>query len=348
MIPSHIKIGDFISPLNEYIIKNNYSKIAFLADNNSYKYCLKPNEKSFSFEYNIIKIKEGEANKILQSCEKVWKKLIQLKFDRHSLIINLGGGVICDLGGFVASTYMRGIDFINIPSTLLSQVDASIGGKVGIDYYNLKNLIGVFNEPKEVLVDINLLKTLSKRELKSGFAEIIKHCLIRDKDMFFKISKTKWDSNSWKELVKHSISIKYDIVKNDPTEQGMRKILNFGHTIGHAIETTYLSKSKKFLHGEAISIGIICEAFISNYFNKLSHSDLNIITKYLLSIYPLPKLNFKKEIINNTLLDKKNKSNKIRTCILSGIGSCEYNFEIDKDLISNSIDFYNKNTNEKN
>ena len=165
---------------------------------------------------------------------------------------------------------MRGIDFINIPSTLLAQVDASVGGKLGIDLHNLKNLIGVFREPNCVIVDINFLNTLPERELKSGFAEVIKHCLIRDQKMFRNIMNIRWEDNNWEEIVKHSIEIKSEVVKKDLKESGIRKILNFGHTIGHAIETTYLDKNQRILHGEAISIGMICESYISVSYTHLT------------------------------------------------------------------------------
>ena len=245
MIPNHIKIGNAGKILSQYISKNNFSKIGFLSDKNSSKYCINRILENHKFDYHTITIEEGEENKSLSTCEKVWEELINLKFDRNSLLINIGGGVICDLGGFVASTYMRGIDFINIPTTLLSQVDASVGGKLGVDFQNLKNIIGVFREPNSVIIDTIFLQTLSERELRSGFAEVIKHCLIRDRAMFDKISKKEWNDSDWDEIVKHSISIKSEVVSKDLKESGLRKILNFGHTIGHAIETTYLDKKNK-------------------------------------------------------------------------------------------------------
>ena len=285
MIPNHIKIGNAEKFISQYITEHSFSKIGFLVDSNSADHCLKQIEQKFSFDFHVITISDGEENKNLSTCEKVWQELINLKFDRNSLLINLGGGVVCDLGGFVASTYMRGIDFINVPTTLLSQVDASVGGKLGVDFNNLKNLIGIFKEPSCVIIDTNFLKTLSEKELKSGFAEVIKHCLIRDKKMFDKISKFMWSENNWDEIIKHSISIKSEVVNKDLKESGLRKILNFGHTIGHAIETTYLNKYNKMLHGEAISIGLICESYISYHHQKINSSDLKLITDYIFNIY---------------------------------------------------------------
>ena len=346
MIPDHIKIGDIEKILSKYISENNFSKIGFLVDINSANKCLSIIKQNIKFDYQIITIEEGEKNKCLSTCEKVWKELINKKFDRNSLLINLGGGVICDLGGFVASTYMRGIDFINIPTTLLSQVDASVGGKLGVDFQNLKNIIGIFREPNSVIVDTTFLNSLSERELKSGFAEVIKHCLIRDKEMFDKISRNHWNQNDWDEIVSHSISIKSEVVSKDLKESGLRKILNFGHTIGHAIESTYLNEKNKLLHGEAIAIGIICESFISYHHNKIDKSELEIITKYILKVYDLPKLDFFDTIIKNTYHDKKNISQNIRTCILNGIGSCDYDINIEPELIYKSLEYFNQKCDE--
>ena len=231
--------------------------------------------------------------------------------------------------------------FINIPTTLLSQVDASVGGKLGIDYKNIKNIIGVFKEPNKVIIDTNYLNTLSEGELKSGYAEVIKHCLIRDKIMFDKIYNQKWTDIDWDFIINHSIKIKSDIVKKDIKENGLRKILNFGHTIGHAIETTYLNKLDKFLHGEAIAIGMICEAYISNNFNKLRNDELEKTTNYIRKVFNLSKVEYYDEIIKNAYFDKKNLSDKIRISSLKGIGNCEYDIVINEDIIIQSLDYYN-------
>ena len=341
MIPDHILIGKTENNLSKIIKSGNYSKVAFLLDTNTLNHCFNKISKSIDFQYAKILIDEGEENKNLETSKKVWDKLIEYKFDRKSILINLGGGVICDLGGFVASTFMRGIDFINIPTTLLSQVDASVGGKLGIDYKNIKNVIGVFKEPNKVIIDTNYLITLSERELKSGYAEVIKHCLIRDKIMFDKIHNHEWTDIDWDFIINHSIKIKSDIVKKDLKENGLRKILNFGHTIGHAIETTYLNKLNKFLHGEAIAIGMICEAYISNHINKLRNDELEKITNYIRKVFKLSKVEYYDEIIKNAYFDKKNLSEKIRTSSLKGIGNCEYDIEIKEDIIIQSLNYYN-------
>ena len=341
MIPDHILIGKTENNLSKIIKSGNYSKVAFLLDTNTLNHCFNRISNSIDFQYEKILIDDGEENKNLETSKKVWDKLIEYKFDRKSILINLGGGVICDLGGFVASTFMRGIDFINIPTTLLSQVDASVGGKLGIDYKNIKNIIGVFKEPNKVIIDTNYLNTLSERELKSGYAEVIKHCLIRDKIMFDKIYNLEWTDIDWDFIINHSIKIKSDIVKKDIKENGLRKILNFGHTIGHAIETTYLNKLDKFLHGEAIAIGMICEAYISNNFNKLRNDELEKTTNYIRKVFNLSKVEYYDEIIKNAYFDKKNLSDKIRISSLIGIGNCEYDIVINEDIIIQSLDYYN-------
>ena len=341
MIPNHIKIGNAKEFLLEYISHSNFSKIGILVDENTKISCLNKLKDSLDFNYHEIEIKSGEENKNLQTCSNVWGILTKLNFDRKSLIINLGGGVICDLGGFVASTYKRGIQFINIPTTLLGQVDASVGGKLGIDFNNYKNQIGIFREPNLIIVDPEFLASLPKRELRSGFAEVIKHCIIRDEKKLDQILNSNWEKSDWLEIVKHSIKIKSKVVNEDMKEDGPRKILNFGHTIGHAIETTYINKENRFLHGEAISIGIICEAYLSHKLNKLSTIDLNKIVDIIKSIFGNNTIEYFEEIVRNAYHDKKNIDDKIRTCILNKIGQCEYDHEISPNHIIESLEYYN-------
>ena len=341
MIPNHIKIGNAKEFLLEYISHSNFSKIGILVDENTKSICLNKLKDSLDFNYHEIEIKSGEENKNLQTCSNVWGILTKLNFDRKSLIINLGGGVICDLGGFVASTYKRGIQFINIPTTLLGQVDASVGGKLGIDFNNYKNQIGIFREPNLIIVDPEFLASLPKRELRSGFAEVIKHCIIRDEKKLDQILNSNWEKSDWLEIVKHSIKIKSKVVNDDRKEDGPRKILNFGHTIGHAIETTYMNKENRFLHGEAISIGIICEAYLSHKLNKLSTIDLNKIVDIIKSIFGNNTIGYFEEIVRNAYHDKKNIDDKIRTCILNKIGHCEYDHEISPNHIIESLEYYN-------
>jgi 3-dehydroquinate synthase len=341
MIHNHINISNIEDSLSSFLSNNNYSKIAILVDNNSKFHCLQKINHIVK-NSNIIEIKSGEINKNINTCISVWNSLTNLNFDRKSLLINLGGGVICDLGGFIAATYMRGIDFINIPTTLLSQVDASVGGKLGIDFNNYKNQIGVFLEPNKVLVDTSFLSTLSTRELRSGFAEVIKHCLIKDEDQFNKILKNDWKKNDWIDIVKHSISIKSKIVDSDLKEKGIRKILNFGHTIGHAIESTFLNSKNNLLHGEAIAIGMICESYISYLSKSLNKNELEKITEFIINTFDPIKIKFLNKILDNVIHDKKNINNEINICFLNRIGNCNYDFKVTPKIIKKSLEYYNK------
>ena len=293
-----------------------YSKIAILVDENTKRDCFPKLQK---LENSIvIEIKSGEEYKNINSCNFIWEQLTKHNFDRNSLLINLGGGVIGDMGGFCASIYKRGIDFVQIPTTLLSMVDASVGGKVGISFNQFKNQIGLFNNPKSVLINPNFLETLAENQLKSGFAEVVKHALISDNNLWKQLMSTTFDSLDWGNIIETSVQIKNKIVSVDPFEKGERKKLNFGHTFGHAIESFYLEKETPILHGEAVFMGMILETEISN----LSKKEKNEIKNYILSNFALPytpkKNNLHKFLIN----DKKNKEEKINFSLLNKIGSC--------------------------
>ena len=217
---------------------SGYSKVAILVDENTKRDCL---PKLPQFENPIIiEIKSGEENKNINTCNFIWEQLTAQHFDRNSLLINLGGGVIGDMGGFAASTYKRGIDFIQIPTTLLAMVDASVGGKLGVDFNGLKNQIGLFNNPESVLIFPEFLETLPENQLKSGFAEVVKHALISDKNLWEELTSTTFDKLNWEAIILTSIQIKNNIILSDPFEKGNRKKLNFGHTFGHAVESYYL------------------------------------------------------------------------------------------------------------
>lgn len=293
-----------------------YSKIAILVDENTKKYCL---EKISKIKYTvIIEIKSGEENKSLKTCHSIWKQLVKNNFDRNSLIINLGGGIIGDIGGFCASTYKRGIDFIHIPTTLLAMVDASIGGKLGVNLNNLKNQVGIFQNPKSVIINTDFLDTLPEKEIISGFAEIVKHALIADQELWNKIKCTELTQLNIEEIIIRSVKLKNNIILTDLYERGERKKLNFGHTFGHAIESYYLEKGTPISHGEAIYIGIILETELS----KLTSLEKNEIKNYILSNFKLPYTPNKNELLKFLENDKKNQSKKINFSLLEGIGDC--------------------------
>ena len=333
--------------LNNFITSKDYSSVFILVDENTEQNCLPIFLDNFSIEMplEIISMEAGEENKHIHTCSGVWKALSELGADRKSLIINLGGGVVTDLGGFVASTFKRGIDFINIPTTLLSMVDASVGGKTGVDIGALKNQVGVIINPQMVLVDIKYLKTLPKNEYRSGYAEMLKHGLIQDKDYWKILADYKHISSE--EILRHihhSVAIKNKVVLEDPYEHGLRKILNYGHTLGHAIESFCLTmKNKnKLLHGEAIAIGMILEANISSKLTGLSQEQCDEIKHVFNSIYP--KVSFSKqeikEIVALLQYDKKNSHGIIKFALIESIGKAVIDIEVPNELLEDSFDYY--------
>jgi 3-dehydroquinate synthase len=334
-----------LSPLKELLDQNKYSKVFVFADTNTAEHCL-PIFRSLLDDledFDIIETDPGEENKNIDFCIGIWKTLLDFGADRKCLMINLGGGVITDMGGFVASTYKRGIDFINIPTTLLSQVDASVGGKTGIDIDNVKNMVGTFSLPQAVFIENIFLNTLSKRELLSGFAEMIKHGLIKDKAYYERLKSADYQTLAPEEVYR-SIEIKNEVVTEDPLEKGLRKILNFGHTIGHAVESYALTNSKKPLtHGEAIAIGMVCEAYLSAKYCNLTQDELVDISQYILTIYP--KYTIKEKSFDTLLTlmqsDKKNEDGQIMFSLLDRIGECVFNCRVTKEDILNSLTYYN-------
>lgn len=339
---SEILFFNVSEKLSQFLKGKHYSKICILCDENTEKYCL-PLIQPVISDAAMLRIPSGEEHKTLSSCEKIWKQMTDLQLDRKALLINLGGGVIGDMGGFCAATYKRGIDFIQIPTTLLSQVDASVGGKLGIDFLSFKNHIGVFQVPVAVLIDTSFLKTLPQEELRSGFAEVIKHCLIADEKKWNELNKKSLKDQNWDDLVQHSIAIKSRITTEDPTEKGLRKILNFGHTIGHAIESYFLNiPGKRLLHGEAIAAGMVAEGFIAWKKGYIGEEDLKTIKSYLHSIYGMvPIFDFDIEkILPLTLQDKKNESGVIQCSLLEKTGKANYNIPVTLKEIREAIHFY--------
>lgn len=342
MIPPNLVFSKKISSdIASYLSSTNFPSVAVLCDENTNKFCY-PIIKSSLPKHYLITIPPGEENKNLDGCTKIWKEMTKSGLDRKSLMINLGGGVIGDMGGFCASVFKRGIEFINLPTTLLSQVDASIGGKLGIDFLTLKNHLGVFKEPLQTFVNPEFLYTLPERELRSGFAEIIKHCLIADKEFFNKIIEIGYDRENWDEIILHSIKVKYRITQQDPLEKGLRKVLNFGHTVGHALESHYLESSEKLYHGEAIAIGMICEAYISHMKELLNYQDLELISQQIVRYFGLVKIDDKAigKVCSLVKHDKKNVDNTIMCTLLKGIGTVLYDQEIDVVEIKESLIYY--------
>ncbi len=329
--------GDLKNLLENEI--RNYTRYAWLTDTNTAELCLPLFE---NIAFNRINIPAGERNKDVSSADKIWHDLLGFGFDRNSLLINLGGGMITDLGGFAASVFKRGIPFIHIPTSLTAQVDAAVGGKTAINTGQVKNQIGSFSQARRIVIYPGFLETLPERELKSGFAEVVKHALVMDADYWETVREFSLDADrvAWMSLIKKSVIGKQQIVEKDPREQGLRKILNFGHSIGHAFESCLTRKG--ILHGEAIAAGMICEAYLSVKFMGLPEIKLEEIIQ-LLGLY-FAKLEIRDDalicLLENIRHDKKNKSAKMMFSLLKGVGNCAYDCEVNEKQVLESVEFY--------
>lgn len=335
------------SYLQDALLPGNYSIIFIIADSNTSQYCLPDFLSRLATEVpiEIIEIEPGEENKCIETCIEVWHALTELGADRKSLIINLGGGVVTDLGGFVASTFKRGLDFINIPTSLLAMVDASVGGKTGVDLGSLKNQIGVINNPKAVLIEPSFLETLPANEMRSGLAEMFKHGLIANRaywNSLIDLSNLTIDDIAV--LIRESIEIKNNIVLHDPTEKNIRKALNFGHTMGHAIESYFLENMNKktLLHGEAIAIGMVLESYFSFQKKLLSVEEYREIKSVINGFFE--KIEFTQEdieaIIKLLSHDKKNEFGRVQFVLLEGIGKAKINQLVENELIYRAFENY--------
>lgn len=339
MHPIHINSSK--KTLRKIIAEINPDKIGVIVDENTKVHCLPRLQSKLKQRISVIRVHSGEIFKDTDTLHEIWEQMYRAGMTRKSLTINLGGGVIGDMGGFAASTYMRGMQFIQMPTTLLSMVDASVGGKLGVDFHQMKNFIGIFKEPHMVWIDTKYLKTLSTQEIKSGFGEVIKHSLIADEKLWKKIRTTK-KIKHWKTLVKQNIAIKKAVVKADPYEGGIRKILNYGHTVGHAIESHYLTSSTPLLHGYAIGFGMIIENIISYQKGMLSKKQMNDINTYLKDYYPCHPMKVKKSSISKMVdmmkMDKKNANGEIRMSLIEKPGRCHYNVPVSPAEITSAME----------
>lgn len=337
-----VKFGvDGFKFLNEQLTGRNYSSGFILVDDNTKEHCLKRLKKSCRVlsDYTIVEIRHGEINKSIEVCSFIWKKMIKNGADRKTVLINLGGGVLTDIGGFVASTFERGIDFYNVPTTLLAMVDASVGGKTGVNFNFLKNLIGTFTQPQGVVIGIEFLKTLPERELLSGFAEMLKHGLILDPNYWnelktlnlnYWLELKKADSHQFQQLethIKTSVSLKTEVVSKDPIENEYRKILNFGHTLGHALESFFLksNENEPLLHGEAIAIGMVLEGYLSYKLTGLTRKYAEEIRATIRKFYSIVEISKIEQIQIFDLLkyDKKTIKQRLKFALLEDIGKAK-------------------------
>jgi len=340
----------FIGPealpaLAEMLARPAVSRVFVLADSNTTRLCLPLLEPHLPASYYLIEIPAGEEYKILASCDTVWSQLTGQRADRYAVLVNLGGGVVTDLGGFAAALYKRGIRFTQVPTTLLAQVDASVGGKTGVDFQGYKNQLGVFQMPAAVFIEPRFLQTLDPRQLKSGYAEVLKHWLIADATAFDQHRRLGWLTEDWTLIIRESVALKQAIVAQDPLEAGPRKLLNFGHTVGHALESYLLTQpGREALHGEAIAAGLVCESWLSVQHGLLSAEELDKIETFVFSVFD--KLSFvgleTEAIAEFALQDKKNAGNTINCTLLNGIGNGVYDQPVTLTEIADSLRYYHR------
>ncbi len=337
---------NILETLKDIVSKEDYSSIFVLTDTNTAKICLpKLSEVDFLSSAKVIEIPAGDENKNLEHLAYIWQFLSENGATRSSLMINLGGGMITDIGGFAASTFKRGIDYINIPTTLLGTIDAAVGGKTGINFCGLKNEVGVINPADYVLIDPQFFRTLDHQNFLSGYAEMLKHGLISSEEELKKVVNfdlQNIDFDKFTELLKSSIVVKEYFVEKDPKEQNIRKALNFGHTIGHAIESYSHEIGKPILHGYAVAFGMVCELYLSYVKVGFPLPLMRQINALIFENYEKFDFGCKSydrlyELMRH---DKKNISSEINFTLLAGIGNLKINQTATKEEIFEALDFY--------
>lgn len=337
---------DLYKDLQDAISQCPYDKLFVLTDDHTYSLCW-PLIREFDYmkEAQIITIGSGDINKTIESLASVWKALGDNGATRHSLMINLGGGMITDLGGFAASTFKRGISYINIPTTLLAMVDASVGGKTGINFNGLKNEVGVFSPAHSVLIDTTFLKSLDLQNLLSGYAEMLKHGIISTTSHWAELLNFDWnviDYQKLQELVGQSVQIKENIVEQDPYEKGIRKALNLGHTVGHAFESMAMENGHPVLHGYAVAWGMVCELYFSHIKVGFPKDRLRQTIQFIKEHYGILTFDCKQYERLYALMthDKKNQAGIINFTLMGEIGDIRINQSANKEEIFEMLDFY--------
>ncbi|MHB8262060.1 MAG: 3-dehydroquinate synthase [Bacteroidia bacterium] len=332
--------------LNAFLKEQTPPTLFMLCDTNTQKHCLPILLKEIKVLKNakVYTIPSGEKHKSLETVTNCWNFLLKHKADRNALLICVGGGVVCDVGGFVASTYKRGISFINIPTTLLAMADASVGGKNGIDFNGYKNMVGTITQPKGVFIYEGFLQTISEREIKNGFAEIIKAALVGDATLWKKlISLDKLPTTKFSSFIYDAVLVKNNIVLKDPKEATIRQTLNFGHTVGHAMEAYYVNNKNHLLHGEAIVMGMCVELCLGKILNLTSAKVVNEVVLFLKKHYTLQAFS-EKEVKSFLILmqqDKKNNNSKFRFALIEKVAKPIINISASMQDVKNAFVLYN-------
>lgn len=332
----HIVSG--LQEFEKWLSVQHFSKVFFLFDDNTEQHCLPLLAPTLLEHSKTLCIPHGESHKTLATCTQLWQSLMDLGADRRSLLVNVGGGMLTDLGGFAAATFKRGMSFVNIPTTLLAMVDASIGNKTGVNFQEVKNQIGTFSPAECIVIDPCFLQTLSPKEWLSGLGEVLKYGLIIEEKIWYQALEMPAGTMP-KELVEQCIHIKLDIVEQDPQERGLRQILNFGHTIGHGLEAYGHHIHQPLSHGAAVALGMLAEAYLSHQilgFDALEQVEKGILSKYEIPVW---LQNFKEM---ETLLafirqDKKNVNGQVRCSLLQRIGEASVGHPLAETQLSDAI-----------
>ncbi len=336
-----IYLGPISRGLQEAIDTLAPSSVIVIADTNTAEYCLPLLEKLIDI-HRVITISPGENHKTMASCQKIWSAMLEADADRSCLVLNIGGGMICDMGGFAASCFKRGVRFGHIPTSLLAMTDAAIGGKTGINQEGFKNLIGHFEIPSLTWIDPDFLKTLPSKELSDGMAEVIKHAIIASRDLWRLLAQAEAESPlDWLQIISLSAPIKQRIVEQDPYEKGIRKTLNFGHTIGHALESHFLQMDKPLSHGKAITLGMLAESRIAQQQGMLETEEFNRIIALIMRLLrpsevTLPRM----DVLQHWLQGDKKKSKGILGYSLpDSIGSCQWDIQVEASHVEDSLNW---------
>lgn len=336
---------DIVPTLDACLRDKKYDRIFLLDDTVTHVHCL-PLLSTWVEERSVevLTMEAGDVAKNLDTLSSIWQQLTEKGASRHSLLINLGGGVVTDLGGFAAATFKRGIDFINIPTTLLSMVDAAVGGKTGINFAGLKNEIGAFRSAVDVIVDTTFLRTLDNENISSGYAEMLKHALLHNAAMWAEHLEQDLqhpDYEALARLVQQSIEVKERIVGEDPHEKGLRKALNLGHTFGHAFESLALSQGRPVLHGYAVAWGIVCELYLSSILLGFPSAHFHPTVRFVRETYGQFSFTCKDydRLLDYIRHDKKNVGGQTNFTLLAGIGQIRLDCHANRDLICEALDF---------
>jgi 3-dehydroquinate synthase len=338
---------DLKADLQAFFASMSYDRLFLLTDTNTQEKCY-PLIKDIPAlqDAPVITVQAGDTHKDIEQVAYIWSRLSNEGASRNSLLVNLGGGMITDMGGFAGATFKRGLRTVNIPTTLMASVDAAVGGKTGVNFNGLKNEVGSFYPPECVFIDCEFLRTLDRDNLLSGYAEMIKHALISSMDIYASVLLFDLDARIdyafLNRMVAQSVAVKERIVEEDPKEHGIRKALNFGHTIGHAYESLSFKKNRPLLHGHAVAAGIVSELYLSHKVCGFPMEKLSQVVYYLKEYYPAFVFDCKDYDTLYELMthDKKNEAGIINFTLLSQVGDVQINQQVSKEKILESLDFY--------